>query len=74
MSLMCVWEMCDAFGFGGNSEFYVQAHNGDLHALVGDLWAWLNGDTQDAATLDGPGARVPPLRLRTGQRRRIGVN
>ncbi|MFK0047995.1 hypothetical protein ACIQU4_28680 [Streptomyces sp. NPDC090741] len=56
LSLMCVWEMCDAFGFGGNSEFYVQAPTGDLHALVGDLWAWLNGDPQDAANPDAPGA------------------
>lgn len=53
--LTCVWEYLDGYGFGGNSQFYV---DGDeyLYAVDGDLWRWLNGDPHDPTTPASPGA------------------
>ncbi|MFI6603839.1 hypothetical protein ACIBHX_47050 [Nonomuraea sp. NPDC050536] len=52
--LVCVWDYVDAFGTGGNSQFYVQEAEGLLRELVGDLWPWLNGDP-DAPETTSPG-------------------
>ncbi|MFE2640209.1 hypothetical protein ACFXKF_36595 [Streptomyces scopuliridis] len=54
LHLVCVWETFDAFGVGGNSDFYVEK-DGRLHYLGGDLWQWLNGDPEDADVPITPG-------------------
>jgi len=61
LSLVCVWDCHDHVGFGGDSQFYVQADNGQLYELAGDLWTWLNGDTDDS----DPAAAVLPGTPRT---------
>ncbi|MEU6680864.1 hypothetical protein [Streptomyces sp. NPDC046925] len=47
--LVCVWEYADAFGFGGNSEFYAETAGG-FYEVSPDIHGWLSGD------LETPGA------------------
>ncbi|MFI7049062.1 hypothetical protein [Streptosporangium sandarakinum] len=54
--LVCVWDKIDAWGFGGNSQFYWEAEDGQLLEFVGDLWSWLNGDPRNPDTPHFPGA------------------
>lgn len=54
LRLVCVWEIFDAFGVGGNSDFYVET-DGRLHYLGGALWQWLNGDPEDVDVPITPG-------------------
>ncbi|RCG21112.1 hypothetical protein DQ384_36465 [Sphaerisporangium album] len=56
LRLVCVWDLYDEAGVGGNSQFYVATEEGRLHKLVGDLWRWLNGDPDDPDTPHFPGA------------------
>lgn len=53
--LVCLWDYHDTFGFGGNSNFYVEGKGGRLHVLAGDLWRWLNGSPADPFTSVSPG-------------------
>ncbi|MFD8565152.1 hypothetical protein ACFV1N_48480 [Streptosporangium canum] len=53
--LVCVWDKFDEWGVGGNSQFYIEAEDGQLLELVGNLWPWLNGDRDDSATPHFPG-------------------
>ncbi|MGW0844123.1 hypothetical protein ACWD26_29100 [Streptomyces sp. NPDC002787] len=53
--LTCLWDYYDAYGYGGNSQFYVEGADGRLYELVGDLWAWLNGDPAAPDTPKSPG-------------------
>ncbi|MEU5900384.1 hypothetical protein [Streptomyces venezuelae] len=41
--LVCVWDYADAFGFGGNSEFFAEDENGTLFEVAPDLHEWLSG-------------------------------
>lgn len=52
--LLCVWDYFDDFGYGGNSEFYVQTSDGTIHQLGGQLWPWLWGGCEEAP--EGPGS------------------
>ncbi|EWM19644.1 hypothetical protein KUTG_09948 [Kutzneria sp. 744] len=54
LRIVCVWDYYDAFGVGGNSDFYVNV-DGRLHYCAGDLWRWLNGSTEDPDTPTVPG-------------------
>ncbi|MCK2240050.1 MULTISPECIES: hypothetical protein [unclassified Crossiella] len=55
--LVCVWNLHDQFGFGGDSNFYVETASGRLHELAGGLWQWLNGDPD---ALEPPPTPAPP--------------
>lgn len=52
--ILCVWDYYDDYGFGGNSDFYVNV-NGRLHYCTGDLWPWLNGSVENPDTPPDPG-------------------
>ncbi|WP_052499861.1 hypothetical protein [Streptomyces vietnamensis] len=59
--LICVWDVADDYGFGGNAEFYAEDENG-LFELRPDVYDWLAGQ-QD---IPGPvetwvGAHLPEL-------------
>jgi hypothetical protein len=53
--LVCVWDYFDAFGYGGNSQFYVVGDDGRLHESAGDLYTWLNFDPAADEAPDSPG-------------------
>jgi hypothetical protein len=53
--LVCVWDIYDDCGVGGNSQFYLLEGGGRLRELTGDLWRWLNGDPEDPDTPASPG-------------------
>jgi hypothetical protein len=55
VQIVCVWEIYDDRGVGGNSEFYVLEHTGRLRELTGDLWPWLGHDPEDPDTPASPG-------------------
>ncbi|MFF7250504.1 hypothetical protein ACFZBU_42315 [Embleya sp. NPDC008237] len=55
--VVCVWNYVDAFGFGGDSDFYVEDAEGRLHYLSGRLWLWLNRAPDHA---DAPEAAGTP--------------
>lgn len=55
MRLVCVWEIYDSIGPGGNSMFYAEGAAGQLREITGDLWPWLSGDPADPATPPSPG-------------------
>ena len=55
VQIVCVWEIYDNCGVGGNSEFYVREHTGRLRELTGDLWPWLGYDPDDPDTPASPG-------------------
>lgn len=52
--LVCVWDVYDNCGVGGNSQFYVEEASG-LQELIGDLWRWLNDDPDDPDAPAFPG-------------------
>ncbi|MFF9786304.1 hypothetical protein [Streptomyces nigrescens] len=54
--LVCIWDFHDAYGYGGNSQWYLENEDGRLHDLAGDLWQWLNADPDEASTPCLPGA------------------
>jgi hypothetical protein len=58
LRLVCVWDVHDTYGVGGNSQFYVEEAGGRLRELRGDLWRWLNGDPADPSTPASPGITV----------------
>jgi hypothetical protein len=53
--LLCLWDCYDAYGYGGDSQFYVEGTDSRLYELAGDLWAWLNGEPAAADTPNSPG-------------------
>ena len=53
--LTCLWDYYDTYGYGGNSQFYVEDADGRLYELAGDLWAWLNDDPTTPDTPVSPG-------------------
>lgn len=55
LQLVCVWDVYDDCGVGGNSQFYLLEAGGRLRELAGDLWRWLNGDPDDPDTPASPG-------------------
>jgi hypothetical protein len=55
LRLVCVWDIYDSCGPGGNSQFYVEEGSGRLRELAGDLWRWLNDDPDDPDALTSPG-------------------
>lgn len=56
LRLVCVWAFCDACGYGGDSDFYIEDERSQtlLH-LAGNLWAWLSESPGDSAFPAGPG-------------------
>lgn len=57
LDFLCVWDSRDDDGdLCGNSRLYVRPDCGRLHELVGDLWAWLNGDPNHPDTPASPGS------------------
>jgi len=56
IQLVCVWDIYDSCGTGGNSQFYVEEQDGQLRELAGDLWRWLNDDPGDPAAPASPGS------------------
>ncbi|MET9265232.1 hypothetical protein [Amycolatopsis sp. NPDC004079] len=55
-SIVCVWEYIDAYGYGGNSDFYVESESGEaLFCIAGDLWKWLNMRPDDPGSPEAPG-------------------
>ncbi len=56
MQLVCVWDIYDSCGPGGNSQFYVEEADGQLRELAGDLWRWLNDDPSDPGAPASPGS------------------
>ncbi|MFJ3365841.1 hypothetical protein [Streptomyces anthocyanicus] len=54
--LTCLWDYYDAYGYSGNSQFYVEQADSRLHELEGGLWAWLNGHPDAPGTPNSPGA------------------
>ncbi|MFE3205764.1 hypothetical protein [Embleya sp. NPDC059237] len=63
--LVCLWDYVDPFGFGGDSNFYLEDTRGRLRELVGDLWGWLKHPV-DAP----PGTAIAGPTRRLGRRRR----
>ncbi|WP_331738811.1 hypothetical protein [Embleya sp. NBC_00896] len=55
--VVCVWNYVDAYGFAGDSDFYVEDAEGRLHYLSGRLWLWLNRAPDHA---DAPEAAGTP--------------
>lgn len=48
LRLVCIWDYYDEYGYGGNSEFYIEALDGkSLFKLAGNLWAWLSKSVDD---------------------------
>ncbi|MGW2306151.1 hypothetical protein [Streptomyces sp. NPDC001809] len=60
--LVCVWEVADEYGFGGNSEFYAEVEGGNLFAIRPDVYRWLTGQQEDPGPIDTwVGAHLPEL-------------
>lgn len=60
LRLVCIWDYYDEYGYGGNSEFYIEALDGkSLFKLAGNLWAWLS------KSVDDPDAPATPGDLRS---------
>ncbi|MGP3777014.1 DUF3560 domain-containing protein (plasmid) [Streptomyces sp. SDT5-1] len=51
--LVCVWEYADAYGFGGNSQFYAEGGDGVLHTLSPDVYRWLDGQQTSPGPMTG---------------------
>lgn len=67
--LCCIWTYVDDWGYGGDSEFYVQ--EGDrVFEVAGDLWPWLSAAQGD---LDAPAGPGEPLSWK-GPRSRIALD
>ena len=56
VDLVCVWDIYDSAGCGGNSQFYVEEDSGRLREAAGDLWRWLNDDPDDPDAPSSPGS------------------
>lgn len=56
ITLVCVWDDHDAYGPGGNSQFYVDTGSGTLLELAGELWRWLNENPHSPNSPPHPGA------------------
>ncbi|MER8233129.1 hypothetical protein [Streptomyces sp. NPDC094049] len=50
--LVCVWELADDYGFGGNSEFYAEDENGHLSEIQPDVYGWLTGEQETPGPVD----------------------
>ncbi|THA53249.1 hypothetical protein [Streptomyces sp. A1136] len=44
--LVCVWDIADEYGFGGNSEFYAEDEDGSLFEVQPDIHLWLAGEQE----------------------------
>lgn len=55
LTIVCVWEYYDDYGYGGDSRFCILSDNGTLYQQVGDLYPWLSGTPDDPHTPDSPG-------------------
>lgn len=55
LRIVCVWDYHDAFGFGGDSDFFVDV-DGRFHYCAGDLCRWLNTPEYEPDAPDVPGA------------------
>ncbi|MGW9440601.1 hypothetical protein [Streptomyces sp. NPDC055607] len=44
--LVCVWDYADAYGFGGNSQFYAENEDGDLFEVQPGIHQWLSGQQE----------------------------
>ncbi|OHU47299.1 hypothetical protein BKG82_26985 [Mycobacteroides chelonae] len=52
--LCCVWAYFDEWGYGGDSEFYIEESD-RLFDLTGDLWPWLSALDGDPDAPKKPG-------------------
>ncbi|MFJ4879910.1 hypothetical protein ACIP93_32550 [Streptomyces sp. NPDC088745] len=60
--LVCVWDIADEYGFGGNSEFYAEDEEGMLFELKPDIYHWLTGQQDTPGPLETwMGTHVPEL-------------
>ncbi|MEV8536135.1 hypothetical protein [Streptomyces sp. NPDC051211] len=50
--LVCVWDIADDYGFGGNSEFYAEDEDGNLFELQPDVHLWLTGEQETPGPVD----------------------
>ncbi|MGA5183027.1 hypothetical protein [Streptomyces pseudogriseolus] len=50
--LVCVWEYADAYGFGGNSQFYAEGEDGELFEVTPYVHQWLSGQRETPGPLD----------------------
>lgn len=48
VQLRCIWAFVDDWGYGGDSEFYIEDSDGGLFELSGDLIPWLQDDSEDS--------------------------
>ena len=62
VTLICVWEYFDDYGFGGNSELLL-VDGVAVHEVEGDLWAWWS---TDPAAPDAPSSPGSPQTWRGG--------
>ncbi|MEW1639323.1 hypothetical protein AB0469_35375 [Streptomyces sp. NPDC093801] len=60
--LVCVWDIADDYGFGGNADFYAEDEECKLFELKPDVYRWLTGQQDSPGPLDTwVGAHVPEL-------------
>ncbi|MGO4459872.1 hypothetical protein AB4039_21625 [Streptomyces sp. M-16] len=60
--LVCVWDVADDYGFGGNAEFYAEDEECRLFELKPDVYRWLTGQQDSPGPLGTwVGAHVPEL-------------
>lgn len=53
--LACVWELRDEYGYGGDSQLYLEADSGGLWDISGDLWSWLSHEPGTPGAPASPG-------------------
>lgn len=51
--LVCVWEYADAYGFGGDSQFYAEDQDGALYEVQPAIHQWLAGQEETPGPADG---------------------
>lgn len=60
--LVCVWDIADDYGFGGNADFYAEDEECKLFELKSDVYRWLTGQQDSPGPLDTwVGGHVPEL-------------
>ncbi|MET9324091.1 hypothetical protein ABZX75_28570 [Streptomyces sp. NPDC003038] len=60
--LVCVWEVADDYGFGGNAQFYAEDDACRLFELRPDVYRWLTGQQENPGPIDTwIGAHRPEL-------------